>query len=409
MKTIKSVELQSGPELLRDEQGQIVILFTLCLIPLVFLLALVFNTSKLAVRKMEKQNAADSAAVAGSVWMARGANLTALNNNGMSEAISVMITLRSTLQTAETMAELLPAMAAAVWYIPPLAAEYEREAEVYRALALALKPVDRALSAQSTGFGWRMMSALDRLNQSIKAGFPPMAYAKAIEMARANGANKAPFNVVLAGLPTSGMPMYPTARGPQRILVDEASCVLSKLKRPIYPLLLVAGPASVFVSIPVFEGMIACNKASLTGGDGFCGYVPGITPPLQWPENPPRPMILSDAPVRAAAATTDKTEAEADLAHVRKYLQYLSVAFGQLDKQSTIGANYFQNPASQWLTYGQADVYNPSLWSLFKRDWRAQLVRSNVFSEKIGEVSRLAGGGGGVTGSPTDWAFINVH
>ncbi len=318
MKTIKNAAFSGEPDLLRDERGQIVILFTLCVLPLIFLIALVFNTAKLAIKKMEKQNAADSAAVAGSVWMARGANLTALNNNGMTETISVMITLRSTLQTAETMAELLPIMAAAVWYAPPLAAEYEREAEVYRALAMMLRPVDRALSAQSGGFGWQAMSAMDRLNQAIKVGFPPLSVAKAMEMARLNGADKAPFNVVLAGMPTSGMPMYPTARGPQRIIVDEASCVLSNLERPIYPLLIVAGPLSSPVAFGVFKAMIECNKSSLTGGGGFCSYFPGVTPPLQWPGNPPRPMILSDAPVRAAAATTEKTEAQADLARVRK-------------------------------------------------------------------------------------------
>lgn len=406
MKAMASGYGNRREEFIREEKGHVVILFTFCVIPLIFLIALIFNTARLTIRKMESQNAADAAALGGGVWMARGMNLMALNNNGMSETISVMITVRSTLQTAETMAELLPAMAAAVgWLNPGLAAQYLREAAAYRILAAKLKPVDNALSAGSTGFGWRVMTALDRLNQSIKAGFPALAYAQAVELARANGADKAPYARILAGMPATGLPLFPVARGPQRITVKEAeNCILRKLRQPIPLLLVSTGPLSWRIALGVFKEMEDCNKDSLTGGSGVCAAPPGVTAALRWPGNPPKPMILTDAPSRAASATTDADESAADFARVRKHLQYLTAAFGQLSAESPIGAHYFENPARQWLTYGQADVYNPSWWSMFRQDWRTQLVHASLLPEKLWQLT-----GRSVPGPASEWDFINVH
>src|ERR1022692_1695936 len=49
------------------------------------------------------QGAADAAAVGGGAWMARGMNLMVLDNKGMADLLSVMISVHAVRQTAEAM------------------------------------------------------------------------------------------------------------------------------------------------------------------------------------------------------------------------------------------------------------------------------------------------------------------
>src|SRR5262245_64332615 len=93
----------SRNKLHHDEGGRISIFFVFGTIAFIFLIALIYNTAHQSIRKIEMQGAADAAAVAGGTQAARDLNDIANNNNTMSEILTVMITLRSVLQTLEIM------------------------------------------------------------------------------------------------------------------------------------------------------------------------------------------------------------------------------------------------------------------------------------------------------------------
>jgi hypothetical protein len=390
-----------------NEEGQVAFLFTFSAVTAVCLLALVFNTATQTIRKTQMQNATDAAALAAGINVARGLNLIAFNNQGMVQMVSTMIVVRATLQTAEAMVQILPGMAAAVaFFNPGLAAQLEWEYANYLRFLQVLRQADQTV----TRFGWQMMNALDRMNQAIKASFPALAQLKAVEFARLNGADQAPHSLLIPGLPATPPVLFPAARGPQRLLVIEAEqCTLKRLKPAAWGVFFLIGPVSSGVAIGIYEEeMVDCNVSSLKGGAPLCGLGLATTPPLTWPANPPRPMILTDAPARNPAATVEVDEARADLAKVRRYLQLLAVSFGKQPDEGAIGAEYFQHYVRRWLTYAEANVYNPSNWSLFKQDWRAKLVPARVFNEKLQEIGKLAGFNI-PAGAASGLRFINTH
>src|SRR5205807_1401309 len=94
---------RGAPSFAEDERGQISVLVILCVIPFIFLLAFIFNSARQTSRKMEMQGAADAAAVASAVTMARGMNFMVLNNNAMAETLSLMIAVRCIKNTARIM------------------------------------------------------------------------------------------------------------------------------------------------------------------------------------------------------------------------------------------------------------------------------------------------------------------
>jgi hypothetical protein len=449
-----------------DERGQISILFVIGVVALVFLIALIYNTSKQTTRKIEMQGAADSAAVAGGVWVARGMNLMVLNNNGMADILSVMITVRALLETAQLMQKLLPGMILAaeafpptMWMGPILAGELAR----YNLLIPIMKKADSALSGHPSGLGWRIMSALDRFNQIIKTVIPFVAQEQAISFARRNGADFPVLPGLLIpgqeGSLTRPLPLFPVGRGPQGLLAARADqCQLPKLKRPAIILLALTGPLSSPVAILIFNQMLNLNVGSLGGTAAQLGRVT-ITkddvlrvrdddgrsvedmvedynksredeesggeqadisqfkfktfsssvfePPLTWPSNPPRPMTLTDQPRPAGAATTNVLEQNVNLTRVRKHLQFLGVAFGRLPRGSAIGGERFPNPSPYpWFTYAQSDVYNPTRWGMFTQDWRAKLARARLFNEKVGEISQKVGLR---ISNSRNWTFVNNH
>lgn len=448
----------------RDERGQVSILFVIAVIALVFLIALIFNTARQTTRKIEMQGAADSAAVAGGVWVARGMNLMVLNNNTMADVLAVMITLRSLLQTAQTMRLLLPGMAAAAAAFPPtawMAPIFLREAARYLALSRVLQAADNTLSRQPGGFGWRVMSILDRFNQFIKTSFPFVAEAQAISFARRNGADAAIPGLLVGGQPgslTRLLPLLPVARGPQGLLAARAAdCQLKKLRWAAITVLVLTGPLSSPVAIGIYLQMVSLNVASLGGtaaalsstvtvtrddlldvrdGDGrgiedmvddynaegeesgrervdmsgfrfrtFSNAV--FAPPLTWPSNPPRPMTLTDRPRAAGSATTNVSERTIEMTRPRRHLQLLAFAFGRMPDGSAIGGEQFPNPSIYgWLTFAQADVYNPTRWEMFTQDWRAKLARSRVFNERATE---LSGRLGLRFIRSRFWTFVNTH
>jgi hypothetical protein len=165
--------------------------------------------------------------------------------------------------------------------------------------------------------------------------------------------------------------------------------------------------------ITVFMGMIEYNTSNLRGSivtDAISPFLNVLaTEPLDWPKEPPRPMLLTDQPSLDPAATMDAKESAADLEKVRKHLQYLAIATGKMTRGSRIGGEKFLNVAPyQSLTYAQADVYNPTKWSLFEQNWRVKLAPSVVLNEKFNEITGIMGIKG-VPRSLNGLAFANNH
>jgi hypothetical protein len=389
-----------------DERGRISVLLVLCVIPFVFLIAFIFNTATQTGRKIEMQGAADSAAIAGGTYQARGMNAMALNNNLMAGTLAAMIVLRSTLQTAEVESKLLALEAAShLASVVGAITGIKLLAEAYRfaTLARTLKPFDRRISNKSSGAWWLIMRGLDYANVGIKVATPALATAKTIEFAKRNGADRAPYGLMVpgSGAAMELVPALPVGRGMKEELVDRAEeHHLKHLEMEAGISLSLFAPVAFISSFPnqliVFKGMIAYNKSNLRGSRtaGALSHVMRFvaTEALAWPSQPPRPMLLTDEPSSNPRATFDVKESRADLAKVRKYLQYLAVAFGRMERESRIGGGSFLNAAPyQSLAYGEADVYNPTRWRMFEMDWRVKLAPALVLNDRIGQIAGKIG------------------
>ena len=397
-----------------DEGGQISVFFVFATAALVILIALVFNTARQTTRKIEMQGAADGAAIAGGAWVARGMNVTALNNNSMAETLAIMITVRSLRQTSETLRPILEIVAG---FIPPLASELAFHEGKYAFLVAA----DTALSESSGSLGWRIMSALDSFNKGIKRGFPKVAQAQAMRLAKMNGADQEPWGFLISGQRDYSLfPQLPLMRGDKRLITRRAKdCQLGNMKG-LARIFFISGPTSAVLGEIIFDMYVTWNVWSLGGGSplddfdlsawtiirtmGLSSFlaplkiialvfalgtqtIGGGKPPLRWIENPPRPMILSDVPQADPEKTTDTTEEQVDLTRVRKHLQFLTLASGKQELGSLIGGERFQNPGWwRWSTYAQADVFNPMSWSMFSQEWRVKLVRAQMAEEHLGRL-----------------------
>jgi hypothetical protein len=135
--------------------------------------------------------------------------------------------------------------------------------------------------------------------------------------------------------------------------------------------------------------------------------------PLEWPDDPARPMILDAKP-------DDDDETDENIDNVAKYLQYLSAAYAPKATAGLIGANNMRNRAPYgWLMYSQANVYNPSLnaegagQAMFVQDWRVKLVRAHILDEKWETLADEANAEFGTNlsnDSDSDgWEYVNLH
>lgn len=421
----------------RGEGGQITILVVFGGLAFVLLVAFVFNTAKQTSRKIEMQGAADASAVAAGVWMARGMNVTALNNNTMVEVLSIMITVRSILQTLQIEHNIL----SYVQFIPYVGAVARFELAFVRVEMRIWERIDRFLNRRG-GVGWRVLTALDKLNQWVKNAFPEIALVQALRHARLNGADQIPYGLLFPGRSRGlGVAIYPLARGPRTLLVTEAQECALRDGGPLRTLAYFAtvrGPLTGLISLMHLQDMFDRNIDSLmgrptgpilrAGGIGmivdfileeilhirlplgtvlnFASSIALFNPvparPLRW-EADVRPMILSDAPERG---TTNNTRP--GLVRVREFLKYLAVALGKTHAGSPIGGERYPNP--DWparITYAQADVYNPTRWDMFTQDWRAKLVRARLLDVKCREIGQMAGLGNLLCGQ--GWGLVNTH
>ncbi len=411
----------SGNSWRHDESGRISIFFVFGSLAFIFLVALIYNTAFQSIRKIQMQGAADAAAIAGGAQAGRDLNDIANNNNTMSELLTVMIVFRSMLQTVEVLRDELYFVAGvAVATVvgaeaaPPL---YEL-GRVLESIAKVLRPIDTALSDPSRGAGWISMKLLDDLNVGIKTDFPFWAEKETGDFAQRNGADRGLHGVLIPreSPALDLLPCLPLARGRNLELLDRAEDTYLKLLQP-FPGPLVAAAGIIQPSNPffVFLNMIEFNKSNLRGNrftqaiSSVLNYVPVVTEPLEWPSEPPRPMLLTDQPSLDPAATMEVEESAADLSKVRKHLQYLAIATGKMSRGSKIGGEKFLNVAPyQSLAYAEADVYNPTKWSMFEQNWRVKLAPSVTLTERVNEIVGIMGLKG-VPQSLNGLSFANNH
>jgi hypothetical protein len=402
----------------KDQSGRISIFLVFGSVAFIFLIALIYNTAHQSIRKIQMQGAADAAAIAGGTQAGRDLNDIANNNNTMSELITVMIIFRSLLQTVEfTRNELYAASAAAAISIVGLEAApgLFQAARALDSVAKVLRPIDTALSDPPRGAGWIAMKSLDDLNVGIKLDFPFWAEKETGDFAKRNGADRGLHGVLIPrespGLDL--LPCLPLARGRKEELIDRAEDTYLKLVQPLPGPLAVAVAAAVPNPLTTFMLMVEYNTSNLQGNK-FTRTISKspkflLTKPLKWPQNPPQPMLLTDQPSLDPAATMEVKESKADLLKVRTYLQYLAIATGKMSRGSRIGGEKFLNVAPyESLAYAEADVYNPTKWSMFEQNWRVKLAPSVALNEKFKDIVGIMGLKG-VPQSLNGLAFANNH
>jgi hypothetical protein len=395
-------EMNKELSLHQDERGSVSIVLLISMITLVCLIALIFNTAHQTSRRDQMQGAADAAAIGGGTMAGRGLNDIAANNNRMAEMLALMIATRSTLQAAEIMAKLLPAEAALYKLWPPTAwigTELDREAVAFGVLATDLKVADAAL----THAGWPIMTMWDWMNVFTKGLTPGRTLEKSRHLAKLNGANREAGAALIPGEGWGGdsVLVLPVARGLKEELVDRVeNCQIKPLAELGKGLLKVTGPLASVAVFPrasdVFDKAVGYNFGNLRGSQearAVSSAASGLAAPLlEWPSVPPQPMLLTDAPPINPFGTMETKESEADLQKVRKYLQYLAIATGNMSRKSWIGGDNFPNIAPQQsLTYAEADIYNPTYWSMWAQDWRVKLASSAVLNDKPEQVLRKIG------------------
>jgi len=400
-----------------DEGGRVSIFFVFGTIAFIFLVALIYNTAHQSIRKIEMQGAADAAAIAGGTQAARDLNDIANNNNTMSEVLTVMITFRSLLQTVEVMRDIAFLAATATTLLPPVAAALKAIETALRITASVMKPIDRALSEPSRGVGWLTMKAMDTLNVGIKTDFPIWSELETRDFAKRNGADRGLHGVLIPRESPAQdlLPWLPAARGRHLEILERAEATYLKYVQPL-PGGVAAIIAFIFPNpVTIFFSMVEYNKANLRGqrftrfASKVLRFVFQVTEPLKWPNDPPRPMLLTDQPPLAPAATMEVKESVANLSKVRKHLQYLAIATGKMSSGSRIGGEHFLNVAPyQSLAYAEADVYNPTKWSLWEQNWRVKLGPSVVLNEKINQLAGIFGIRS-IPSSLNGLAFANNH
>ena len=286
--------------LARDESGQISVLIVLAIAPFVLLVAFVFNSAFQTSRKIEMQGAADAAAVASAVTVARGMNFIVLNNNAMAEVMSLMIAVRCIRNTAKIMAIYVgiravatcAAAAACLALCVPLDIECaDLTAAELRWISEASRwsNIDDRINNESSGFGWTVLSVLDRLNRIGKQAFSLWAGVQAREYARKNGADLDPgYGFMLGGksvatsiLPGVAIPLpiptMPLARGPEQAIAFRLeSCqyeFLGRLNFVVSLYIISIDPRRAAESVGLLQALRWANINHLKGDWGTIGSI----------------------------------------------------------------------------------------------------------------------------------------
>lgn len=222
--------LQSGHE---DQGGQTLIFLAIVMFALVCFFALVINVGDRVTAKVEMQNAADAAVMAGGIWNARGMNMISILNVGMTECLAFIIFFKAFNKTYiatevaiginKAAAEAMIAMKSIPYVGPVIAAA----GEVWKAclkyseqfMKLLAKPMNKLmkkLTKKDKGL-WTVMKGLQKFEWFIKKSVPLIAAYEANRIAELNGADPlfkvpAPVNFTFTAIlfpadPVSGLPV----------------------------------------------------------------------------------------------------------------------------------------------------------------------------------------------------------
>jgi len=216
-----------------NEEGQVLWLFAMSILALVILAALVVNTGRQAARKIEMQNAADTAAVSGAMWMARGMNIISMDNVGMTETLGLIANLRAmhlAWQTNEIILEaeyLLSQVLEAFVFTAPAGIALEIAVWIGWAPTCAVEAIDISscwvppdppdfsapgdgryedFAHPTDGYLWKFMDVLQGLSDAATYAAPAMAFFETYNIGSQNishpGGNETPFAVMLPNFGT---------------------------------------------------------------------------------------------------------------------------------------------------------------------------------------------------------------
>ena len=224
-----SKRLQSGHE---DQGGQTLIFIAIVMFALVAFFALVVNVGDRVTAKVELQNAADAAVMAGGIWNARGMNMISILNVGMTECLAFIIffkafdktyiateiAIKANLAAAEAMIALgnLPYMQA----IKVAGEIWKKCLELTEKISLKLaKQMNKIMKklADKDKLLWKTMKVLQKFEAVIKHSTPVFGAYEANRIAELNGADPlvdvAGFTYTAILFPTDPVSGLPVKKG----------------------------------------------------------------------------------------------------------------------------------------------------------------------------------------------------
>ena len=216
-----------------DQGGQTLIFIAIVMFALVCFFALVVNVGDRVTAKVELQNAADAAVMAGGIWNARGMNMISILNVGMTECLAFIIffkafdktyiATKAAIEANKLTAEAMIAMKSIPYVGPVIAAA----GEIWKAclkiveelsleIAENMNKLMKKLTKKDKGL-WTVMKGLEKFEWFIKRSAPVIAAYEANRIAELNGADPLltvpkPVNFTFTAIlfpadPFSGLPV----------------------------------------------------------------------------------------------------------------------------------------------------------------------------------------------------------
>jgi len=210
--------LQSGHD---DQGGQTLVFIAIVMFALVCFFALVVNVGDRVTAKVEMQNAADAAVMAGGIWNARGMNMISILNVGMTECLAFIIFFKAFDKTyLATKAAIIANKVAAEAMIAignlPYCQAIKIVGEIWKKcletiektslkIAEKMNKIMKKLTKKNSGL-WKVMKVLQQFEKVIKHSTPVFAAYEANRIAELNGADPL---VDVAGFTYTGI-FFPT-------------------------------------------------------------------------------------------------------------------------------------------------------------------------------------------------------
>ena len=188
-----------------DQGGQTLIFIAIVMFALVAFFALVVNVGDRVTAKVELQNAADAAVMAGGIWNARGMNMISILNVGMTECLAFIIFFKAfdkTYIATEIAIKVNLAAAEAMIAIgnAPYMQALKIAGEIWKkclelvekiSLKMIAKPMNKImkkLTKKDKGL-WQVMKVLQKFELGIKRSAPIFGAYEANRIAELNGAD----------------------------------------------------------------------------------------------------------------------------------------------------------------------------------------------------------------------------